>query len=351
MNEGANPYEAQGNPAPSGGYGGGNNGGYNRNNNSGGNSGGYNRGGGGYNRGGNGGSSGGYNRSGGGGGYPNRGGGGFSSGGKPAFQKKEYTPEELKALKIGISCVITGNENFNDQTALMVGRIVKAMESKNVVVRTGGLNGIDQVVMDNAREAELHIPFRNFNKLEAASQYSNEPCLELARRYLPELDTLPNVPKATFAKNPRLVMGRYLSTPAQLVIVWSEDGCERPHETTPRSGMAGHVVKIAAAAGIRVINLQRPDAEARAMKFVESIYVQQEPKPVQPPEAATGPSYGTNPGTVSPGPGPASYQQPGTEPGSQPAGPSYGAAPTGQPVGQPVGHGSYQQPTAASYDY
>lgn len=82
----------------------------------------------------------------------------------------------------------------------MVGRIVKAMESKNVVVRTGGLNGIDQVVMDNAREAELHIPFRNFNKLEAASQYSNEPCLELARRYLPELDTLPNVPKATFAK-------------------------------------------------------------------------------------------------------------------------------------------------------
>lgn len=364
MNENNNPYEAQGSAAPSGGGYQGGGGSYNRGGGNGGGGGGYQNRGGGYGGGGN-------RPSGGGGGY-NRGGGGggnFGSGanGKPGFQKKEYTPEELKNLKLPVACIITGNDGMSDQIALMVGRIVKAMESKNVTIRTGGLNGIDQVVLDHARQAELHIPFRNYNKMEAPSQYSSEPCLELARRYMPELDTLPNVPKATFAKNPRLVLGRYLTAPAQLAIVWSEDGCEHPREATSRSGIAGHVVKLAAACGIRIINLQRPDAELRAMKFVENIYVEEIKQPAQITQPGTQPGSGGypvqpapngNPPPVGPVvPGQPVYGQPPVGQGAPahynghpPAGhPPAGHPPAGQlPPGPPAG---YAPVTAPSYDY
>lgn len=366
MNENNNPYEAQGSAAPSGGgYQGGGGGGYNRGGGNGGGGGGYQNRSGGYGGGGN-------RPSGGGGGY-NRGGGGggnFGSGanGKPGFQKKEYTPEELKNLKLPVTCVITGNDGMSDQIALMVGRIVKAMESKNVIIRTGGLNGIDQVVLDHTRQAELHLPFRNFNKMEAPSQYSSEPCLELARRYMPELDTLPNVPKATFAKNPRLILGRYLTAPAQLVIVWSEDGCEHPREATSRSGIAGHVVKLAAATGIRIINLQRPDAEIRAMKFVENIYVEEIKQPAQSTQPGTQPGPGGYPVQPAPNGGPPPVGQPAPGqfiagqgnpgpaiPQGSPAGqPGYGQPPVAQPVyGQPSGpvYIPAPGPAAPSYDY
>lgn len=253
-----------------GSYGGGNNGYENKN------SGGYqNKGG--YS--GNGGGGGGFNRGGGGNSYANK--SGYGGSGKPTFQKKEYTPEELKNIKVPITCVITGNDNFPDNIALLVSRLIPAIENKGIVIRTGGLGGIDQVVMATTREAELHIPFKGFNKLEAASQYNSEPCTEIARRFMPELDTLPNVPKATFAKNPRLILGRYLTTPAQLVIIWSEDGCEIPNAVNSRSGIAGHVAKIACGSGIRVINLQRPDAEVRINNFLESIYVENRPIPIE----------------------------------------------------------------------
>lgn len=299
MTENVNPYESQGSVST---------GGYSRNNYSQGNSSGY------QNRN----NSGGYNKPQG-GGYQKQG------GNKPGFQKREYSPEELKNLKIAITCVVTGNENFQDQVALSVGRIVKALEQKNVIVRTGGLNGIDLVVLDNARAAELHLPFKNYNKMEAPSQYSSEPCLEIARRFMPDLESLPNVPKATFAKNPRLVLGRYLTAPAQLVIVWSEDGCENPQEVTSRSGMAGHVAKIAAGSGIRVINLQRPDAEARVMKFIESIYVEE---PTRNPDPANANTQG--PGSASAGSQPTTtnnptnnYQPPPATGGYQQSNPVY----------------------------
>lgn len=298
MTENANPYEAQGSSAGNS---------YSRNSYSQGNSSGY------QNRGN---SGGGYNRPQGGNSYQKQG------GGKPAFQKREYTPEELKNLKITITCVVTGNENFPNQIALATSRIVKALEQKNIIVRTGGLNGIDMVVLENARAAELHLPFKNYNKMEAPSQYSSEPCLEIARRFMPELETLPNVPKATFAKNPRLILGRYLTAPAQLVIIWSEDGCEHPQEVTSRSGIAGHVAKIAAGSGVRVINLQRPDAEARVMKFIESIYVEESKRNPEPNNPGnTGTSYPTDhpttvvhtqaqPNTYQPVPNTVNYQQP-----------------------------------------
>lgn len=308
MSEGQNPYESQGQA-----YQGPSRGNWNRDRGngsqgsssySGGSSGGssygsgssYSRGSGGGNY--SSGSSGGYNNNRG-GGY-NRDGGGFRGGnsgnGKPAFQPRQYTEEDIKNARYPKTVVISGNEHINDQIALTIGELARAFHEKDFVIRTGGLNGVDDVAERAVPRAELHLPFKGFNRKESESQYTSEICTELARRQQPDLDTMQKVPKAILAKNPRLVFGRFLNSPAQLVIVWSEDGCEHPNEVTGRSGNAGHIVKLAFAAGIRVINIQRPDGKQRALSYLESLNVQeptqqtQQPTGYQPTAPAGNPS-------------------------------------------------------------
>lgn len=338
MSEGYNPYAQTGQTPPQGGYqqsqgnyGGnrGNGGGYsgnsgNRSYNGGGNRSGY---------GGNNSRS--YGNGGGGGGYGgNRQGGG-------GFQKKEYSPEDIANARYPVSVVISGNENITDAVALATARLAKAFDDKNIVVRCGGMNGVDDVVCNSISNPELHLPFKNFNKRQAKSQYSNEICKELARRQRPDIDSLPGVQKAILEKNPRLVLGQYMTSPAQLVIVWSEDGCETAREVTHRSGNAGHIVKVAQASGVRVINLQRPDAEQRAMAFLETFNVQQEPATAT--QAAIPTTQGGNPGGGQPGYG--NNQPPAGQPGGFPAQPG-----TNQPDGQNQGN-SYGNPQGGNPGY
>lgn len=372
MSEGFNPYENQGQQVPahtnhSGSYQSGSNesgGGYKNGGGNGygnrSNSGGYSGGGGNRSYGGNKSYGGGGNRS-----YGGSGGSGNFSGAKSngqGFQKREYTEEDIKSAKYNISVVISGNENINDKAALLVARLAKAFDDKGIVIRTGGMNGTDEIVCNSVSNPELHLPFKNFNKRQAPSQYSNEICTELARRQQPNLDSLQNVQKAILAKNPRLIFGRYLTSPAQLVIVWSEDGCELPREVTIRSGNAGHLAKIAAVSGIRVINIQRPDAEQRAMAFLESLNVQQEqpqqPAPANGPTGQQPPGNQYAPGQQPPGPNPvAEHQSSGYQQSNQQSGgynggnfgnnPSTPVAPGQQPGGQqPSGNGGY-----ANYNY
>lgn len=298
---GMNPYESVGQPYKDNqnSYGGG--GSYNKGSN--------NYGGGGYNKGSYGGNNGGYNKG--------------SYGGKPTFQRREYTEEDIRNAKFPMAVVISGNENLPEQPAMIIARIVPLFEKLGFTIRSGGLNGTDEMVEKVASKTELHLPFKGFNKKESTSQFSNEICKEFARRVDPNIDDLSKVPKAILEKNPRLLFGRYLTAPVQLAIVWSPDGCERHHETTPRSGNAGHIVKLATSSGIPVINLNRPDAEQRIMAYLESFNVQQQT------QAPTYEQPNQQPTTYQPNPQAGGYQG-GTSNGN------YGGNPAGSQSGYPA---------------
>ena len=297
-----NPYESVGQPYKDNqnSYGGG--GGYNKGGNS--------YGGGGYNKGGYGGNNGGYNKG--------------SYGGKPTFQRREYTEEDIRNAKFPMAVVISGNENLPEQPAMIIARIVPLFEKLGFTIRSGGLNGTDEMVEKVASKTELHLPFKGFNKKESTSQFSNEICKEFARRVDPNIDDLSKVPKAILEKNPRLLFGRYLTAPVQLAIVWSPDGCERYHETTSRSGNAGHIVKLATSSGIPVINLNRPDAEQRIMTYLESFNVQQQT------QAPTYEQPNQHPTAYQPNPQAGGYQ------GGNSSNSNYGGNPTGSQGGYPT---------------
>ena len=284
-----NPYSQQGRPAPGPSYGGGNGGG-----------GGYKgNGGGGYG-------------GGGGGGY--KGGGGGGGGNRFQQKPKTWTEDELRNAHFGVSVVMMGNENFPPDITNLVERIVRSLESKNVIIRAAPIRGLSKHIQSVIKNPELHIPFKNFDTIEnPASYYTTEYCTALAKRFFPDMEKLPMVIKAIYSANPRLVFGKNLDRPVQLAIIWSDDGCQQPSEITLRSGFAGHVLKLCASAGIPVINMQKPDAEQRVMQFLESLYVekQQAHTPPNAQEAIHSPN--SNPGTYR-----GDYGTPNNTPQQQP---------------------------------
>lgn len=357
MNESKNPYDQQGQPASGGDYGQRGGGGYGNNN------------GGGYG-----------NRQGGGGGYGNRqGGGGYGNrqggGGGNRFQgrqggnsfRKEYTPEELANARMTVSVVISGNDQPPENVSLTIVRLARLLRERNIVVRTGACKGVDEVVMNAIPDAELHLPFRNFNQIEnPASYFSDEKCKALAKSVWPTLDNLQGVVKSLYEKNPRLISGKNFNSTAQAVIVWSEDGVEDAHNVTSRSNIAGHLVKLAAASGIRIFNLARPDAEARIMAYLDTIYV--EPKQG---ESARNPAgnhepnyYNSNPGSyhgaaggnngaapAGPNNGPAEQPRPNPDAGSIQYGSPSGPANNGSYGGNGYNPGASSSPNGAGAGY
>lgn len=246
-----NPYENQGRSNSYSG-GGGN---YQRNN-----------GGGGYNRNNNGG-----NNGGGRGGYGKSGGGG----GRGGWVPPEYTPDQIAAAYVPLSVAFLGNEKLNDTIVGRIIKVLKMFEAKKFAIRTGAERGVPRVIIDNAMAPELHLPFKKFDGIEnPASYYTDALCEEIARKMKQDIDTAPDVVKAIYAKNPRVIFGKNLKQPVSVLIIWTEDGCENPSDVTNQSGIGGHALKLAAAAGIPVINLQNADAESRVEHYLRTLYVE-----------------------------------------------------------------------------
>lgn len=213
--------------------------------------------------------------------------GGFNRG-KP----EPKTPEELKRMRLPISIVVTGEDRISDSMAMTVDKVVKDIQERRITIRGGGNTDTDQVVTKAARYVEQHVPWaakaddgkryfdlRDGDRVEVrgnGSSFNTEECFEFAKRYFHgDYETVNKFRRANTAKNVRLLFGSKLRAPAQLVIVWSEDGAENAHQTTSRSGDIGHLVRMATASGIPVINLKNQDAVSRIASFLENMNVEQ----------------------------------------------------------------------------
>lgn len=255
------------------GYGGGNTGGsYSGGNSSGGsyqqgrtsNSGGYNnsQGGSGYKGGGNS-YGGGYSRGG--------GGGGFKGGGGGRFQRAQLTPEQLQAMPLPKSAVFDGNFNAPEQLIPVIREMADLLKQHGFAIRSSGMNGFPKMVSDNVQGIEFHIPWKEFGQIQNPKSYFNsDECKEFAKRYLPDWAGLKDSHQAFFCKNARLVLGKDLKQPAQISIIWSDDGVEGPTTRTQTSMHAGHIACISKAMHIPVINISNPDAVQRLRRFLEN---------------------------------------------------------------------------------
>lgn len=189
-------------------------------------------------------------------------------GGKAPFQRKVWTPEELASAKLYKSVVITGNDSPPPMVQQVLQRLVPELEKRNYVIRSGGMKGMENLVEELARNLEVHLPWKGFDGKDSKFTYTTDEAKEFAKRYHPAYEQAKPVVQTFCAKNVRLMLGKDLKSPTQMLIIWSEDGAEHARERTAKTGLTGVAVSIATEIRIPVFNLQRPDAEQRIMAYL-----------------------------------------------------------------------------------
>lgn len=250
---------------------GGNGGGYRGN--QGNQGGGYQGGGGGY---GGGGGGGGYRGGGGQGGYQRGGGGGGGGFNRGNFQRRDEPegPVELYKPYVG-----TGNKEVPPQVAEAFKRIALELEKAGYTLRSGGMDGAEDIFEKAVKKSEIHLPWKGFNDKDSKFTFTTPAAKELAGRYQPGFEGLKPFVQTFLAKNVRMIMGKDLKSPALFMITWSEDGAETITEKSARTGNTGHAIAVAHELRIPVFNFGKPDAEARLKQYLRLTDVKQESQP------------------------------------------------------------------------
>lgn len=163
----------------------------------------------------------------------------------------------------------TGNRETPHDVIERMRAVAIELERFNFILRTGGLDGVDEAMETAVKNPEIFLPWRNFNNKESKLTFNTKQSMDIAKIFHPGFDTLKDSIKAFLAKNARMVLGNNLKSQAMFVICWSEDGAETGRERSPKTGNVGHVIAIANAMRIPVFNFGKPDAEQRLRNYLE----------------------------------------------------------------------------------
>lgn len=196
-----------------------------------------------------------------------------SGGGQSGYQKKPWNggqggggfqkrPEDTDmTLYKPYAC--TANEDAPPEIKNKFIEIVKMLENNGYTLRTGGMEGIEEIVENSVTKKEVHLPWREFGGKQSRFTFNSDRAYAIAKKYHPTFDGLSKGVKCFLAKNARLILGNNMTSPALFLLTWTEDGATSSRDRTARTGFAGHPIAIAAGIGIPVINLARSDAEQK----------------------------------------------------------------------------------------
>jgi len=150
-------------------------------------------------------------------------------------------------------------------------RIAATLARRGWVLRTGAAAGADQAFAAGARDAdgalELFLPWPRFQGItHARLARPTAAAVELAARHHPTWSRLSAGARALLARNGHQVLGVELDAPAHVLICWTPDASLTGDSA--QAGGTGQALRVAAHAGVRVVNLARPAHEAFARTFL-----------------------------------------------------------------------------------
>lgn len=129
----------------------------------------------------------------------------------------------------------------------LIERIVKLLNEKGFVLRSGGADGADTFFERFAEQKEIYLPWKGFNGNESELYESLPEATRMAEKHHPAYDMLTLAGKALMDRNSHQVFGKDMKTPVEFVVCWTKDG--------KASGGTGQAIRIANAHGIVVYNL------------------------------------------------------------------------------------------------
>lgn len=194
------------------------------------------------------------------------------------FQKKPWQggggkfprKEEPLDPTIYIPCAVSGNKGAPVEILNKVKELVALFNKVGITVRTGCADEIELAADEAATEKrERILPWRDFAEKESKLVWNSERANIIAKRYHPTYDNMKKGVQHILGKNARLVLGDKMNSPARFLLIWTEDGSEHARQKTAKTGLAGHIIAIASAAGVPIYNLGNPTAEQRLREYIE----------------------------------------------------------------------------------
>lgn len=189
-------------------------------------------------------------------------------GGKP-FQRKE----EVLDPTVYLPCSVAGNKEAPPEVLAKIKELVTFLSDNGFTVRTG-CDGAVELAADEAavQKRERILPWRDFAEKESKLTWNSERAFFVAKMFHPTFDTMKKGIQHILAKNARLILGDKMNSPSRLLLVWTEDGIEHAKNKTGKTGLVGHTIAIASAAGVPIYNLGNPTAEQRLREYVAQIF-------------------------------------------------------------------------------
>ena len=165
---------------------------------------------------------------------------------------------------------IMGNKDAPPKIIDDLVRIARKLSENGFTLRTGAMEGIEQIVDGAVGNGELYLPWRDFGGKDSKNTFNSPLAKGIAKKFAANVnwETLKPPVQAFLCKNVRVLTGQNCNSLALFLLCWSEDGAETAIEKTFATGNIGHAIAVAAAHRIPVFNLGKPDAEQRLFTFL-----------------------------------------------------------------------------------
>lgn len=148
-------------------------------------------------------------------------------------------------------------------------KIARKMDALGYTVRTGGGDGADDIVAQNAAKIELYLPWKKFNGKVGVVEKPTEEAQALAKKAHPAYDKVKETVQLLIARASHLVLGTNLRDPVKFIVCYSEDGVEEAAKRTAKTGPAGQLITIAKEHNIPIFNLKNGNAMSRLVEFTD----------------------------------------------------------------------------------
>lgn len=204
-------------------------------------------------------------------------------------QKKPYQPKDLGPVEIAPIYAILGAPDTPSHVLQEFSDIARMLAAKKFKVRVTTDDSRKQegkppaaLVGKAVRETvgtryELIKPWNTFGDTEGealtATGTTSDRGVEMAALFQPAMTKLPDAVKKIIAANVHVMLGKFLESPVEFLVCYTEDGAENSKEVTFKTGNVGLAIRVATSYNIPVINFKNPNSRSRLediMKYYPS---------------------------------------------------------------------------------
>lgn len=164
------------------------------------------------------------------------------------FKKPYRAPEKVYA---GI-----GNRDTPPAFCQLITEIARRLHKNLYFLRTGAAEGADQAFMEGTMNAEIYVPWHNYNGFPMRYQIPKE-AERLAVQFNPHWEKM-NVSrgiKAMHSRNMMIISGPHLDHPVDFVLCYTRDGCDCAVTRSSQTGGTGSAISYADSLQVPIVNL------------------------------------------------------------------------------------------------